>query len=253
MRADAVLSTVYDVVKSCEWDTYIVVSQPSVSAHDFANPNTSPHLRRWATGSSREVKSFVTIPEVLGDLDEDRLVRALQLECEAPLEEIDASPGYVPIDNGSKRTIKVSFSPAPNQSKERTEKLREHDEFLGALLTGFADQKYVVIYTTTPSTVAVHHDAPHHEMHLYDNDDPFQQALHMDLKRDFVSEQKGKNASLPLFEKYEYFNPAIFMGILVSIVLFLILYVGITGVAGLEVSYYSFSKEMGPAAQKKQQ
>lgn len=45
----------------------------------------------------------------------------------------------------------------------------------------------------------------------------------------------------------------IFMGVSVSIVLFLILYVGVTAVAGLEVSYYAFSKEMGPAAQKKQQ
>lgn len=43
------------------------------------------------------------------------------------------------------------------------------------------------------------------------------------------------------------------MGVSVSIVLFLILYVGISAVAGLEVSYFAFSKEMGPAAQKKQQ
>lgn len=45
----------------------------------------------------------------------------------------------------------------------------------------------------------------------------------------------------------------IFMGLSVSIVLFLILYVGVTAVAGLEVSYFAFSKEMGPTAQKKQQ
>lgn len=43
------------------------------------------------------------------------------------------------------------------------------------------------------------------------------------------------------------------MGLSVSIVLFLILYVGVTAVAGLEVSYFAFSKEMGPTAQKKQQ
>jgi hypothetical protein len=42
------------------------------------------------------------------------------------------------------------------------------------------------------------------------------------------------------------------MGIVVSILLFSILYVGISAISGLEVSYMAFSKEMGPAAQKKQ-
>lgn len=45
----------------------------------------------------------------------------------------------------------------------------------------------------------------------------------------------------------------IFMGIIVAIVLLSILGVGIRGLAGLEVSYGAFDKEMGPAAQKKQQ
>lgn len=45
------------------------------------------------------------------------------------------------------------------------------------------------------------------------------------------------------------------MGLTVSILLFVILYVGISAIAGLEVSYMAFSKEMGPQAQqaKKQQ
>jgi hypothetical protein len=43
------------------------------------------------------------------------------------------------------------------------------------------------------------------------------------------------------------------MGVFVFILLFLILYVGISAVAGLQVSYFAFSKEMGPSGQKKQQ
>ena len=42
------------------------------------------------------------------------------------------------------------------------------------------------------------------------------------------------------------------MGVFVAILLGSILYVGISGVASLEVSYQAFSKEMGPSAQKKQ-
>ena len=43
------------------------------------------------------------------------------------------------------------------------------------------------------------------------------------------------------------------MGLMVALLLFIILYVGISAIAGLEVSYMAFSKEMGPQAQKKQQ
>lgn len=42
------------------------------------------------------------------------------------------------------------------------------------------------------------------------------------------------------------------MGILITIPLLMILYVAISGVSSLQVSYAAFDKEMGPAAQKKQ-
>lgn len=42
------------------------------------------------------------------------------------------------------------------------------------------------------------------------------------------------------------------MGLLVSLLLVSILWVGISAIASLEVSYGAFDKEMGPAAQKKQ-
>lgn len=45
----------------------------------------------------------------------------------------------------------------------------------------------------------------------------------------------------------------IFMGIIVTIILLSILGAGINGLASLEVSYGAFEKDMGPAAQKKQQ
>ena len=55
----------------------------------------------------------------------------------------------------------------------------------------------------------------------------------------------------PLFEKYQFFTPGIFMALVSLVVLMSILYVGLSALASLEVSYGAFSKEMGPAAQKK--
>ena len=45
----------------------------------------------------------------------------------------------------------------------------------------------------------------------------------------------------------------LFMGLIVGLLLLSILYVGISAVSSLQVSYAAFDKEMGPAAQKKQQ
>jgi hypothetical protein len=80
----------------------------------------------------------------------------------------------------------------------------------------------------------------------------------MELKRDFTSHSRASNdntltsnTSAPLFERYQFFGPGIFMGLLVSILLLSILYVAIRGVSSLQVSYAAFDKEMGPAAQKK--
>lgn len=42
------------------------------------------------------------------------------------------------------------------------------------------------------------------------------------------------------------------MGLSVSLLLFLILWVGVSAIANLEVSYMAFNKEMGPGAQKRQ-
>lgn len=43
------------------------------------------------------------------------------------------------------------------------------------------------------------------------------------------------------------------MGLMVTLLLLAVLSVGIRGIAGLEVSYAAFEKEMGPAAHKKVQ
>lgn len=123
-----------------------------------------------------------------------------------------------------------------------------------------------------------------HASHFYEMDEPYPSALHQDLKRDIVyspAEKSGNSTSsqagLPLFEKYQFLTPGmsskliypsriagkenqanavafwigIFMGLTVSLLLLVILWVGVSAIAGLEVSYMAFSKEMGPAAQNK--
>lgn len=49
------------------------------------------------------------------------------------------------------------------------------------------------------------------------------------------------------------YQTGIFTALVAASILISILYVGLLGVASLEVPYGAFDKEMGPAAQKKQQ
>jgi len=76
----------------------------------------------------------------------------------------------------------------------------------------------------------------------------------MELKRfDNKPPNDTEKDDRPLFEKYQFFTPGLFMGLLVVFILLAILSVGLSALGSLQVSYGAFDKEMGPAAQKKQQ
>lgn len=82
-------------------------------------------------------------------------------------------------------------------------------------------------------------------------------AIQLELKRsaaDVVAPRaaaRDGNSSAPLFVKYQFFTPGIFMGLVAVLIMLAILYVGLSAVSSLEIPYGAFDKEMGPAAQKK--
>lgn len=123
------------------------------------------------------------------------------------------------------------------------------------MLDLLSSKKYTVVYTTSPSTAAPHLD--HAEPERYEMDSLFPAPIQMELKRDLSHHKRASNDTItlpdgPLFERYQYFTPGLFMGFLISFILVMILYVAINGVASLQVSYAAFDKELGPVAQKKQ-
>lgn len=126
------------------------------------------------------------------------------------------------------------------------------DVELENLITEVADtHDYTVIYTSTPPTEE-QVKAAFENQHAYEMEDPFGETVHMELKRDLSSHKRAASEEGGLFERYQYFSPAIFMGIAAIIPLFSIVFVGLKALSSLEVSYFAFSKEMGPAAQRKQ-
>jgi hypothetical protein len=117
-------------------------------------------------------------------------------------------------------------------------------------------QDYTVIYTTAPQTESQAKAQIEEEaQQTYEMEPPYGQTVQMELKRDTSAHVRRANSTSEggLFERYQYFTPGLFMGFAAVIPLFLILLVGIRALTSLEVSYFAFSKEMGPNAQKKQQ
>jgi hypothetical protein len=74
--------------------------------------------------------------------------------------------------------------------------------------------------------------------------------LHTEFKR---AEGSATNTTgAPLFEKYNFLSPGLFMAFFTMIPLFALFYVGLSALTSLKVSYFAFSKEMGQFGQKKQ-
>jgi len=147
--------------------------------------------------------------------------------------------------DGKSATVDV-LELGPIATTQSATALKENDDQLEAILEQYeAEGSYTVIYAAGPRT-----EAPR----AYTAE--FQDSAHVELKRQL--QHLGKRAlndtsNLPLFEKYQFFTPGIFMALFVLVILLSILYSGISALSSLEVSYGAFDKEMGPAAQKKQQ
>lgn len=143
-------------------------------------------------------------------------------------------------------------------SESSNHHLTSIDQFLEDSFNKYADaQDYTVIYITTPPTEAqAKAQLEAAQQHQYEMESSFGDNMQMELKRDTSAHYKRANSTSNeggLFERYQYFTPGLFMGFAAVIPLFLILLVGIRALLSLEVSYFAFSKEMGPNAQKKQQ
>ncbi|CAL8579779.1 hypothetical protein XPA_005510 [Xanthoria parietina] len=258
--ASSVQDTITSQLSKCPSDTYIVVTQPGVHAEDYSDRYAAPHLRRKVSGEDDRIRSTMSVTDVLGQVNTEEIVGIVGDKCGAASLRIDASTGSFTIgDDPKPRIINVDFPALPSASKERASKLKENDVFLSSILDLLPTSKYTVLYTTSPYTAPK--STQHVEPEMYEMDSSFSSSqAHMGIKRDFGAHGKraedDQNVTLPdapLFEKYQYFTPGIFMGLIVILPLFLILYVGISAVGSLQVSYAAFDREMGPQMAKKGQ
>ncbi|PGH11488.1 hypothetical protein AJ79_04863 [Helicocarpus griseus UAMH5409] len=242
---------------SCPSETYVLVSQPGVHARDYSVEQDTPELRKRVLG--KDGSRFV-VSEVVGEVDVEGVVAGLEKGCKGRIVKVDGDDGLTQQFDSSTLplVLRVDFpSLAKATGSNRSEKLRKNDAFLAALLARLPTQKYTVIYTTTPresAAAAVEIEEPA----VYDeiDTDVYQNPLRTNMKRDntpHVLRADDKESSGPLFERYQFLSPGIFMGLAAGLLFTIILYVGFSALSSLKVSYAAFEKDNSPMAMKKQQ
>ncbi|KAI4156109.1 MAG: hypothetical protein LQ340_000539 [Diploschistes diacapsis] len=254
--ASAIQQSLSSELSKCSSDIYVIAQQPGVSLIDYSEVVSTPHLKEWMS-SNKRVKSKGHVAEVKGHVEPSALVEQLQRKCGAELLAIDASTGYfdaVVASSNKPQVVTIDFA-SPFSMGKRGEGLRMNDLFLNNFLDSLPyESKLTVLYTTSSPTAeqSLHVENPA----TYEMDNSMS-SVHMDMKRDLgvASRQANGNITLvdgPLFERYQYFTPGIFMGLFTMFFLLSIGYVGINALQSLQVSYGAFDKENGPAAQRKQ-
>lgn len=236
----------------------MLISQPNVHASDLRNPHSgvchSANLCSAVDGQA--VRGRYDVAEVIGDdISLDGLSNYIQAACaEQGKKDGLAVEGHrleaLPAQKGEARATKLAENGEHSSSANVLQKHmtdRKADVEIGGILsdTQASGDDYTVIYFSSPHSSAV-----------YKSEYVESAAIQMELKRqtgDIVEPRAGNasDRSAPLFVKYQFFTPGIFMGIVALIIMLSLLYVGLSAVASLEVSYGAFDKENGPAAQKK--
>ncbi|PHH71474.1 hypothetical protein CDD82_6494 [Ophiocordyceps australis] len=228
--SSSVLKHSKEILASCPTEHYLVVSQPGVHGVELGRPGSCamPHLCR-AIDDVR-VKSKFTVAEVVGHVTHPGIAQHIRESC--------AQKNKVATVNH------VDLVSIPREG--RTSALFSNDATLATSLDAImSTNSFTIIFYSPPGE-------PVYEAEFSD-------SLHIEMKRDMHSmpmrrkDNDSERDTRPLFEKYQFFTPGVFMGIITALILLSLLNVGIRALSSLQVPYGAFEKENGPAAHKKYQ
>ncbi|KAH8174219.1 hypothetical protein LIA77_05638 [Sarocladium implicatum] len=230
-------SATKDFLSTCPTQRYVVLTQAGLHYSDLVAEGGNPMKKLWSVIESDASTGSYIVPEVVGSA-------------------VDSVDIKAHIEESCRRQDKTwvmgqaDLASLGEDNGQRIETLAANDAALeDSVMSMLRSDSYTLIYYGIPPNAE--------EPAVYEPE--FEEQAFVNLKRN-VQGQPLRRASnetdwnkLPLFEKYQFFTPGIFMGLLAVILIGSILTVGLRALSSLEVSYGAFEKDMGPAAQKKQQ
>jgi hypothetical protein len=232
-------STLSSLLSSCPTGKYALISQPNLHAADIRDQDGQCHMPNICrTVRSDAVQTVYSVSEVTGQLSSSDIADQIRAACAAKGVTADVVTQQV-MDK-----LPELGRATDKEVEERRKVLGDNDYAINHIITHLASD-YTVLLFSDPNDFQPYEPS-------------FVEPMQTDLKRRSEPvnfSRKAGNSTVDhrgLFEKYQFFTPGIFMGLIALIVMLSILGVGLTALSSLEVSYGAFDKEMGPAAQKKQ-
>ncbi|KAI5295119.1 hypothetical protein KEM52_002313 [Ascosphaera acerosa] len=193
----------------------------------------------------------------------------LETKCGARTVVVDGMSGNLPSPKTwpeRPTIIEVDFE-AP-AAAGRADQLYLNDAIIASLIDLVPSTDYTLLYTTTPvdSSIAFPLDSEAHGSKLGQlGSDLLHEAerlLHLQTKRDIGGKETGEETDgdesaefIPggVFERYQFLSPGIFMGLFAGFFFITIIYVAISAITSLEISYGSFARDTSSQAAKKAQ
>ncbi|KAL4930712.1 Ac45/VOA1 transmembrane domain-containing protein [Aspergillus undulatus] len=247
--ATHLLNDLSTALSTCPSDYYVIASQPGVHNIDFVTGKSAPRLGAKMTGEDETIRSTMAVNEVAGVLEAKQIQKFLETECGAETTIIDASAGSYSTDFSKEPRVVVIDFPSIAPDTERDQQLSDHDGLLSDIVSRLPSKKYTILYTTTPREWEKS-DSPTYKS----PSDPYQDPIRVDLKRDYSApSRRDQTTNNSLFDEYQYFTPGLFMGLIAAFFFILILYIGLSALMSLQVSYAAFEKDTSSTVQKKQQ
>ncbi|KAF8538523.1 vacuolar ATP synthase subunit S1-domain-containing protein [Trichophaea hybrida] len=241
-------------IKKCESDAYILVSQPGLHIEDLtATKHAGVHIKDLLTSVDADRRLIAENVFVTGGNEGDmgavveKLQGVAERVCNARVKGVDAKTGSLEMvmDEGKKpKVIRVDFDALSGDKEERKKMVEVHDAFLHSVLEMVGAGRYTFVFASSPIGAV--------EVKKVVVKKPQLELRSVEVRED-VGVKNQTTIGGGLFHRYQFFTPGIFMGYLAFFLLISILYVGLSAVSSIQVSYGSFDKEMGPAVQKKQQ
>lgn len=198
-------------VEDCAASLYILVEQPGAHASDLRDGSAMPAMQRRM--ASKEYRSVVQVPEVMGELDSLRIANTISRKCD--IERTSVEEYHSAGHKGHAAVLGPLQLPALKGAEQnvRVEMLGQADATLDVQLDSVLANhtSHVIIYVSTPASEV---ERAHYEM----DEPPFHANIHTDLKRDVGDEgveavrplqtkQANPQDGLPLFEKYQFLSP----------------------------------------------
>lgn len=80
-QSTSITADVLEALKECPTKNYVVVEQEGVSAADYADGRSTPRLTQYMAGQHEQVKSIVSVPDVVGKVDAAEITKHLEMKC----------------------------------------------------------------------------------------------------------------------------------------------------------------------------